>query len=475
MKETKLVALISIVHHQNRVTALHKYLQRQYFKSDGLEFILWEHIRRIVKKGNLNHNRLERKYIQKELFNDDLKSLNRTSSRLYLRIKNFTIEQFLDDNSIIQDWLFRESIKTEYISENRLKSLVTDSLLNSDIKPKNRIEDAFQYFMRFHLNYELYQEKNLENTIDIDLFNKVRHLFNEYFIRYYEDLEIEKEQLRQSYIDKIVDLIGLNVEKTPNNRIDLLLKKAKQLELYPSYFEFCKNEFIDLVNDCKITRERQLVIFPLILNFANRQSIKGNKQYLLSNIEYFLYLGFDKHILYTNNRLPIFIYTNFLSLVSSSRDIKPIEQYAAKYVKDVEEKDLNMAHYFTEIFIAFYKKDYQQVVDIIHINERNVKIGFSLNLRIRIWRFLICSFFELKHEDALMNALQSFRRYIKGQTIPENKKDIDFRFIAYTRKIYKCTTLLTLQKIEKALNKEDNLIYRNWLEDKIKESYSKFS
>lgn len=471
----KLVALISIVHKQKKMTALHRYLQRQYTQPEVLELMLWEHIRKIIKRSRPDTKRLQREYILTNLFGDDAKSLNRTASRLYSKVKHFMMESFLNDNQIVQEWVFRESLKTEGVPDNRLKNLITDGLLNSDIRPKSRVEEAFQYFIRFHLNYELYQELSLANTRNVDLFNKVRDLFNEYFSRYYEDLEIEKEQLLQGNTYEVVDLIGINIKQSPRNRIELLLKKAKHLEIYASYFDFCKNELADLIDNNQITRERQLVIFPLIMNFATRQSVKGNKHYLLDNIEYFIYLGFDKQILYTNSRLPLFIYTNFLSLVASSRNPNLIEQFANKYVNDVEEKDLEKAIYFTDIFIAFYKKDYQRVVDIIHINERNITLGFQYGLKMRIWRFLICSFYELKQEEALMNALRSFRRYIKGQTITEDKKNIDFRFISYTRKIYKCKNLTVLRKIEEDLNREDNLIYRNWLEDKIKESYSKFS
>lgn len=472
MKETKLVALILVVYYQNKELALHRYLQRQYFKSDGLEFILWEHIRKIIRKGDLNHKYLERIYIQKKLFHDDSKSLNRTASRLYLRIKKFMIERFLDKNQIIQDWLFRESIKVKSLPENRLKNLVTDGLLNSEIKPKNRTEEAFQYFIRFHLNYELYQELNRENH-NIDLFNKVRYLFNEYFIRYYEVLEIEKEQRQKMFNEEIVNLIELKIERSPESRIEILLAKAKNLEKNSQEFDYCKNELITLVENNLITRERQLTIFSLIFNFANRQSTKGNKKYLLDNIESYVYLAFDKQILYNNNRLPIYMYTNFLSLVASSREIKPIQEYADKYLKDINEKDIRKANYFTEIFIAFYKKNYERVVEIIHINEYNVTLGFDFGLRVRIWRFLICSFYELRNEDSLMNALQSFRRYVKGQTMPENRKDIDYKFIQYTRKIYKCKSQQVLKKIEVDLEKEANLVYKQWLSEKIKESYSR--
>ena len=109
----------------------------------------------------------------------------------------------------------------------------------------------------------------------------------------------------------------------------------------------------------------------------------------------------------------------------------------------------------------------------VDINENDITIGFEMSLKVRFWRFLICSFYELKRDDALMNALQSFRRYIKGQTIPENKKIVDYRFINYTRKIYRCKNQQILQKIEANLNQEDNVVYREWLEDKIKESYSR--
>ena len=474
MQDTKLVNLISIVHKQRKNTALHKYLQRQYFKSDGLEFMLWEHIRRYVRKNDLLNKKLTRNYIETNLFNNDRSSLNRTSSRLYLRIKNFMIEGFLGENQIIQDWLFREAIKVDKSIENRLNNLVTDSLLNTERKPVNRTEQAFLLFIRFHLNYEIYQERSLENY-DVELFNKVRRLFNQYFIRYYEVLEIEKEQRQRLLSEEVVDLVQLKVEKTAQNRVEALLEKAQRLETTPSNFEFCKNELINLVDNGLIIRERQLTIFPLVFNFANNQAVKGNKSYLLNNIDDFIYLGFEKQILYTKNKLSIFIYTNFLSLVAANREVEPIEDYAKRYLEDIEDKEKNKARFFTDIFIAFYKKDFERVVQIIYVNEHEVKIGFEFSMRMRIWAFLICSYFELKWEEALLSSLQSFRRYIKGQLIADNTKPIYYKFISYIRRLIRCSTLNVLRKIEADLEQEDNVFYMKWLKEKIKESYSKLS
>lgn len=474
MKNTKIVALIDIVKHQNKLIILNRYLQRQFFKSDGMELMLWQHLKKIIKKGNLESRILERDYVQEHLFDNNVKALNRTSSRLFQRIRNFMIEEHLEENQIIRDWLFRESIKTDKLHNNRLKFLLTETLLNTNHEPKNRVEEAFQYFLRFHVNYELYQEQALENT-NIELFNKVRSLFNEYFIRYYKILEIEKEERQQSYTEDIIELVIGKVEKQPQDRIESLIENVKILDTNPEGFEYCKEEFKELVDNNLITREKKLLIFPLILNFANRQAVKGDKTYLLDNIEYYIEFGIEKQIMYVNYQLPIFVYTNYLSLIAAKHETQPIEEFAEKYLDDIEDKDRQKAKYFTDIFIAFYKKDYQRVVDIIHINENDIKVGFEFGLRSRVWRFLICSYFELKQTESLMSALQSFRRYIKRQIVSENKKSLDYKFIQYTRKIYKCTNLSSVQKVETQLSQEDNVVYRKWLNEKIKESYFKFT
>lgn len=471
MYNTKLTNLLILIHQQKRFAALHRYLQRQYDNNEGLEFKLWEHLKRYIARKELKSKRLDRKYIEDNLFNKDKKSLNRTASRLYHRVREFMIYEYLSENEIIEDWLFRESLSKE---NNRLKDLMTDKLIDDVRKPKTETERKLQLFIKFHLNYEKYQEMALGNN-NLELFNKVRQLFNDYYMKYYEILEIEKGQRATMRKEDIVPLVELNEKKQQLTikSSEEILKKMKELDKDPESFDDCKNGFLQLVREDRVTTEMQLTLYSMLFNFAIRQSYKGSKTYLLGNIEDFMYLGFERRILYVNEKIPIYIYTNFLSLIASEHNSEKIKSYAEKYLEEVEEKELKKAYFFTHLFIDFYDKRYDKVSNRIIFNENNVIIGFDFSLRMRIWKFLTCSYFELNEEETLMKALQSFRRYIKGQTVADIKKQMNYNFINYTRMIYKCRDKEGLLKIEDELSNEKVITYKDWLIEKIKESHSK--
>ncbi len=458
------------IKQQRKILALQRYMNRQYFKEETLEYQLWEHLKYYVLKGNINTTRLNREYIERLLFEDDHSSLNRTVSRLYQRLVNFMIEQYLEKHLIVKDWLFVQSL---YHKKNRLHELMVDKLINDDRKPVNPTEAVFQSSIRFHLAYELYQERSLGDT-DVKLFNKVRLLFNDYYSKYYDLLEIEKQQRVEALDETVVDLVKLKNAPEEKEDATTLLSKLQLLENHPHYFEYCKNEMLRLVRTEEMSKQEQLLLYPILLNFAIRQSNQGNKDYLLNNINDLLYLGFDKKILCIKEHIPINIYVNFLSLAASTRMAAPIKEYAVKYLEMVEPNELVKARFFTKIFIAFYEEDYNQVIHIINVNEDNVSIGFNYGMRMRIWVFLICSYYELRDEERYIKSLQSFRQYLKKQSISDTNRKINYNFVSFARNMYKMKKKSELMQLEENLKNTKDVFYKEWLLEKIKELLIKF-
>lgn len=467
MQNTKLINVCIYIHQEGKFRQLQKFLGRQYEQNDLLELKLWEHLKRYIGRGSYQSNFLKQAFILETLFDNDKRALNGTASRLYSKIKNYMVEDYLSENSIMKDWLFRESLKG---NKNRLLELETEKLINDDRKPKTRIESALQLFIKFHLNYEKYQEESLKNS-DVRLFNKTRELFREYYTRYHKILEAERFQRNKMFKEDIVPLVDLKYDEQDGlSEPEILFEKAKRLEENPNMEDFndCKDRFLKMVEGGKVSREMELALFSEIMNFANRQSKKGNKEYFFLNIDYFIDLGLDKKILYVNNKIPIYIYVNFLSLVAGHRKLKDIKNYAYQHKNDVD--DTQKADFFSTLFIEFYSQNYQTVIDIININENNISIGFDYSNRIRIWVFLMCSYFEVKDEEALMKAMNSFRRYLKSQTSTELSIVIYGNLIRFIREIFKADTIDKLNEIETKLANEKLITYEAWLNEKIKES-----
>lgn len=469
MHNTKLINLIIYIHEEEKLAVLHKYLGRQYAKNDGVIFILWEHLKKYIARGSYKSKLLNRDYIQENIFNNDKKALNRTASRLYRHIKNYMIEDYLSENEIIYDWLFRESIKND---KSRLKEIMTEKLVNDERKSKNRIEDALQLFIKFHLVYEKYQEQSLINS-DVQLFNKSRELFREYYARYYSILEAEKRQREKTFNEEIVSLASLTEYEIKGlGEPEILFEQTKRLEENPNIedFNYCKDTFLKLVEAEKISREMELAIFSEIMNFANRQAKKGNNDYFFPNINYFIDLGLNKKILYVKDNLTMYIYTNFLSFVATDGELEEIKNYVDNYVKDVDKKDLEKAKFLSDLYIEFYGKNYQTVIDKIIFNENDITIGLEYSLKIRIWVFLMCSYYEVRNEEALIRTMNSFRRYLKNQMISDIVVQIYMNLIQFIREIFRANTINELDKIEKQLTNEKLITYEKWLQEKIKES-----
>lgn len=466
MNTSKLLLLFEYLCSTKKVNLINKKLIKQFLKEDALELSLWTHI---TKSSKLTYNkelRLNKDYIAENLFDNDKKSLHRTASRLYKRIRKILIHDFIKTKPFIQDWLYREALKE---SPNHLLQLMSENIITNKYDTKTTFEKDLNSYIQFHVTYEKYLGDSLQNFADTSLFVKARQDLENYYVKYHSILETERLQR-----EKLKTNENINTLKKPslnkNQSLlesELLLQKVNSLNEKPQYFDFCFNWFTHLVEEELITEKMQKTIFPVLYNFSLRNYTKSGKLLQQEKLNEIIYLALDKKVLYTKGKLSAFIYVAFLGAIR----LEGIEmkKYINKYIEDVPPKEYAKANYISNLYLAFYSNDFESVLDLINKNEENVTLGLDTSFKSKIKLFLIRTYFELGDKRNFMKQYLSAKRYYKSQNLPKEKEDALINAIEYMRHLLYIDSTDSLLGLEKKIFPE-NLAVKSWLLQKIKES-----
>lgn len=466
MNTSKLFLLFDYLNEVEGVSFINRKLLKQFSKEDTLELKLWTHIKKSNQLKQSKELRLDKTYILNNLFNGDLKSLNRTASRLFKRIKSILIYDFIEDKPIIEDWLFRAAIKK---IPNRLVLLISENFIADKYETKTSFEKNFNSYVQFHITYEKYLEDNLKNPTDISLFVKARQSLEDYYVKYHSILE--SERLQRNRVNKNEAIVPLKIPtsgKSPSLlESELLLQKVNDLDENPQYFEFCLNWFTHVVEEKLIGYEMQKTIFPLLYNFSARNNNENGELLVIKYIDKLTYLALDKKILFTEGKLSVYIYVALLT--STSVHPEKINNYVSKYLKEVDAKEYAKANYISNIYIAFYKSQFDEVLSIINRNEDNVRLGFDPSLKSKIRFFLIRTYFELKDDENFIKEYLSAKRYYKSLNLPKSKEDTLIYAIKFLKELHYVNNRNALLKLEAKIENK-NIAIKNWILKKIKES-----
>ena len=104
MNTSKLFLLLDYLNEAGMINSVSRALRKEFTIEDTLESKLWNHIKKYIKSKQKNYEKLDKTYILINIFNNDIKSLNRTHSRLYKRIKSILVYNYINNKPIIEDW-----------------------------------------------------------------------------------------------------------------------------------------------------------------------------------------------------------------------------------------------------------------------------------------------------------------------------------------------------------------------------------
>jgi len=466
MNTSKLVLLFDYLNSIGKVGFINKKLVKSFLKEDALELRLWSHIKKCSKLKNQKKLKLQRNYVIENLFNGDAKSLNRTASRLYKRIKSILTNEFIQDKPLIEDWLYRETLKEK---PNRISQLITEGIIANKYESATSFEKNLNSYIQFHVTYEKYLEDSLQNFADASLFVKARQDLENYYIKYHSILETEKQQRESVKTNENIKILQKPVLDKNQSLLEseLLLQKANSLNDNPQYFSFCLNWLIHLVEENLISKEMQKTIFPILYNFSLRNYTKEKQSLQQKYIDKIIYLALDNKVLYTEGKLSAFIYVNLLSAISVN-SIKT-KNYVKRYLKEVDPQEYSKANYISKLYVAFYNNQFEEVLNIINKNEDNVSLGFDTSLKSKVRLFLIRAYFELRDEENFIKQYAGTKRYYKSQNLSKQKEISLINALEYMKEFFYIENSESLLILESKVQNKD-IALKTWLMKKIKES-----
>ena len=404
-------------------------------------------------------------------------------SRLVEDVHLYLILTTLEENPLQKNLLLLEAYKKRKIFNNymnlnkRIRKTIQQSQQPPTIKYHSQI-------MQLHL--DLYYYANLEKATPPSV-HLEKSLTAADLLYFSLKLKVAAELHNRTLLlseEPIDNLLIKQIHKTKLKKETKLIQLYRQLfELYETqkesaFLEF-QQEILNCIQQASISESEQLEFYIYLINFCIRackdgQSVFG--KYLLELYQ----MGIDTQFLFKDGYLPVGHFINAIDISIVFKDIITIGTFIHKNQKYLIDSQRKEALFVAELYLKFYEKKYEKVLELINQNNEIKVIDMAYILRLRT--FQIRSNYELGRYDTIIKPLiPNFKKNLKSHLESKNistkvsEANLNFanlvlKIIRYARKRQEITSSklqLIKQQLKKDLENCKPIVNRKWLEDII--------
>lgn len=498
MQNVPLTNLIKHIKTKYGTKAINHYLDKEYPNKRYKDWQLWEYLKnatsrrntsypldkaiidrkifKIVEKKNSKNSEIqEQSEDELSMFQDETKESSKhprihSVSRLFKKIRQFSVRNYLIERKLVFEWLFLKSVQEEkpIIYEQAFKNFekyLTDNSL---------VDDEMYHCIAYQYYWEKYR---LDNAIGKPQLKDLE-LSHEHLQKWYDhnigllNTELHARNTALGEQNKPFT-IASNLEQINTN--DLIIK-IQQLNIH-------KNESFDVCMEVfkKVHRNKSLASPSLLENILSQATIafrEGNSYPLTEYWSYFHEVGITEGLLFENGKLPIMQYMNLLSIYKRFHDDE-LDEFAVSLLDYISDIDEPIAIHFKDIFIAFHNQNFEEALFIINKNEQGVKTQNLPYLKLRLHTFKVRSHYELelihywKYQTPtydLNNSIRSLKGYLQGADLTESQKQGALNFLKVITKICRIPNVNELNKLKSNIHSTQPLIHEDWLLKKVEEA-----
>lgn len=232
------------------------------------------------------------------------------------------------------------------------------------------------------------------------------------------------------------------------------------------HFETLKglvNEHIHL-----FPKEEALEIYTYALNYCIRNINQQKNQYLQEYVDLYEQILKNDFIDFSDEEFGPWHFKNIVTASNRLGRLNWTERFIYKYYQDLPPAFRDTALSFNLAQVSFHKKDYNEVITLLHRVEYE---DFTYNLNSKA--ILMLSYYELDEIEPLLSLMDSFRIYLQRNTkIPQARKRNYMNLIKFLKKLTKLYTgdRQGLEKLRVEIDAADGaVVMGDWLKRKIAE------
>lgn len=440
----------------------------------------------IVKKysPDFNSPKLDKEKIFSKLypgkkFNDQLyRNLISDSTKVFLnflRIDSFASNTFIyseallaASNNKLLDSIFNKTVKS--IQDDFFKSgNISSEYFNQKRKVENNL---FTY--EISRGNQIKTAEHVINLLDYGYYDFLIKLFDKYF-----DLRINEYVFNKKYdiekyenIFKNIDFDGIFKRLKGTSEIDYIF-------LYTYYLVFRCTQ--DLINDepyyelKKIykpnynlfARTTNVVISNRMESICILKGIHGKKDFVKEEFEIMKFAVENDIYKKESSFFDITRFRNIFNRALSLGEVEWVENYVVNHINELKEEFREDMQYYSNAMLSFHRKNFDESQDNLNKMKLN-KFVFNLDYR----RLMLMIYYEKKDFVSAKNLIDTFKNFIyKNKNVSETRKKNLFRFINDVNDLINASegNKNSFEELDIRLQKEDKIINRDWLLQKLSE------
>lgn len=447
-----------------------KFLNSVYTEKSSTQ-ILYKYLKKIHPL--FPSEKIDKGYVEKKLFkktNGSERRLFDTKYMLLKTLKDFIIKKQLENSQTTRDLIFLEALKTR-----RLDNLFFPEIENVEKKwEENKIPGIEHLYEKYKLKamYATHPQSSIldrkamtptEIMESLDKYYIAKKLYWTLCSLINQDFTNNKNKREKYFIEEVLKYASLPIfQKVPQIKLfrDLtMMIQSKNVENYEEVKQIFFNQFLSYNKD---EQDDVISFFVWCCSYIGAyQELFAIKKFAVEN-----------KIILEDGYITTAEFIKNVNLGCKINEIIWTDNFIKNYGKYLEKKEKENTILFCEATIAITKKQFELALSkLSQIKFDNVFFGVQARCMI-----LQC-YYELdgygESFEALINSTKTFLR--RKEFVADSMKEIVMEFIFYIEKIekirrdipYKKIKKQTIGDLQKKLEKAQNIMFRNWLIQKI--------
>ena len=472
MQNTKVFSILQYFNKYER-NSLRKFVNSPYFNVNEELSKLYEVYMDLLEKPS---RQLGKEGVWHAVVGDD-RTFDDVRFRKYNSDLLKLVERFLAQKVYEENPIREANYLIEAVSRRKMLKLYNTVMSSARrLSDRQHYQSAQFYYYQYQIEKNYYEilihgQKRLDKTNVEYIVENLDRFYLAEKLRYYCSVlstkYIHSHEYKLLFLDEIVRHVEqYGYQDVPAISVFYTIYQTLVDDTNEAHFESLK----ELINKhiYLFPKDEALEILTYSLNYCIRNINQGKASYLQ---EYFdLYdRGLDNDLIdFSDEEFGPWHFKNIITISLRLKKLDWAEKFITHYYQLLPEEYRQNALSFNLAQLNFYKKDYDEVITLLHQVEY---ADFTYNLNSKV--ILMFSYYELDEIEPLYSLMDSFRVYLQRNTkIPSSRKRNYLNLIKYLKKLTKVQPgdKKGLDKLSGDMDKEEgNIVSESWLREKIGE------
>lgn len=479
MYKNKLFLLLKKL-DRKEMTRFREFVASPYFNKHKDVIALVQYLDKIYP--NFNEKNCDRKKLRPIVFKE--KSSTQLQLAIVFTYTKRLLEQFLITEKQQSLEVFKHVFLLQQLRQKEQHKLYDKQLQITQewLKEQNYKDANFQYNnYKFAKETDLYYEQRREYKGDHSLERKQNFLDRFYLSEKLRDaceVLVRQSTLQVNYSSLLLDVLLEAIEQNWD-----YYQQIPSIAIYYDIYQMLRKDTTTAYKNALqrasestpyFSFKEQQSVYQYLQNFCIKQIYKGDQKYVREVFD-LTKIQLKSNLLFENDYLPEWHYKNLVTAGLRLGEHTWVKQFIEEYKDTLHPNQKAHAYAFNLATFHYYQKEYDQVLNLLRYLDIS-DVRYNINAK----SMLLCTYYELKEDEALITLSDAFKQYLKRQKTvsADYRKGIE-NLVKYTRKLTLLRAKLAYEskkklqsnfdKLSNAILEEENISNKNWLVTKLKE------